>query len=89
MLNLDKNRLPPADRDAIVRRIARDCSTYCPPMAPDDVEAATQLALDLYAAAAAHGLGRADADAVTSFISAAIDGIRARARIRTTRNHPN
>jgi hypothetical protein len=46
---------------------------------------AQDLAVDLYETAERHGLTPVDADAVTSFIQAAIDGIRARDRAAQTR----
>jgi len=45
------------------------------------LDAAT-LAVDLYETAAAYGIDRGTADAVTSFMDAAIDAIRARDRDR-------
>jgi len=42
------------------------------------IQEAAALAVDLYDTASAYGIDRGTADAVTSFISAAIDGILAR-----------
>ena len=77
--------LTAGDRAAIttaVRRSAAAGHYVDPPITEEQTAAAVALALDLYAAAAAHGIDRADADGVTDFAHAALDGIRAAARTR-------
>jgi hypothetical protein len=74
--------LSDGDRAAITANVRRSAGYADPPMTEEQTAAAVALALDLYAVAAAHGLERADADSVTSFPSAALDGIRFRDRSR-------
>lgn len=75
--------MPDADR-AWVEQETRRRSTEWPPNVPDSTEEqmqeATALAIDLYETAASYGLTRDLVHGVTSFIDAAIDGIRARDR---------
>ena len=72
--------LTAGDRAAITAAVRRSAGYADPPMPEEQTAAAVALALDLYAAASAHGIERADADSVTSFPSAALDGIRWRDR---------
>jgi hypothetical protein len=72
------NRLTDADRVVIARRVRERYPD--PNAAEQQVRDAVNLAVDLYQTAARYGISRPDADAVTSFISAAIDGIRMRDR---------
>ena len=74
--------LTETDRAAISGAVRRSAGYADPPMTEEQTAAAVALALDLYTAAAAHGLDRAAADSVTSFPSAAVDGIRYRDRPR-------
>jgi len=53
------------------------------PCTPDQITDAEDLAIDLYRAAEHHGIDIGLANSVTSFISAAIDGVRARDRTHT------
>jgi len=70
------------DQNAIERNVRHDCAHYDPPLSDAQTDEAVALAVELYAAAAAHGITWPDADGVTSFPLAAIDGIRSRDRRR-------
>jgi hypothetical protein len=70
--------LTDADRAVITRITRARCEG--PGLDERQVDDVAALAVDLYETAARHGIGRADADGVTSFICAAIDGIRMRDR---------
>ena len=76
--------LTTADRDTIEAAVRRTASHDAPPMPPPQVDSAVALALELYAVAAHHGIDRGDADSVTSFVHAALDGVRARDRRRVS-----
>jgi hypothetical protein len=69
-----------ADREWIRSETSRRCFVYATLMPADQVDAAAALAIDLYETAASYGIDRDAANGVTSFIDAAIDGIRARDR---------
>ncbi|MBM7508717.1 hypothetical protein JOE61_002531 [Nocardioides salarius] len=70
--------LTTGDRDVIEASVRRSASYAAPPIPPAQVDAAVALALELYAVAAHHGIDRGSADGVTSFVHAALDGVRAR-----------
>ncbi len=70
--------LSAGDRAAIEASLRRAASYSVAPLSAGQLEAAISLATDLYATAARHGLTRADADGVTSFVAATLDGVRAR-----------
>lgn len=74
----------PADRDIIEASVRRSASYTATPMPSAQVDSAVALALELYAVAAHHGIGRGDADSVTSFVHAALDGVSARDRRRVS-----
>ena len=64
------------DRDTRCRSI----ETTAPPTSSAQLDQALALAIALYETAAAHGVDKATADGVTSFVDAAVEGIRARDR---------
>jgi hypothetical protein len=70
--------LTAADRSVITRITRTRCDGFG--LTEHQVDDVAALAVDLYDAAARHGIDRADADGVTSFICAAIDGVRMRDR---------
>ena len=74
--------LTTADREAVEAAVRRTASYAAPSMPPPQIDSAVALALELYAVAAHHGIDRVSVDDVTSFVNAAIDGIRARDRRR-------
>lgn len=83
---LSAGPMPAADRAWIARETRTRCGQRSAMAGPvhalteRQIGAATALAVDLYETAEAYGIDRGTADGVTSFIDAAIDGIRARDR---------
>ncbi|MDO3397017.1 hypothetical protein QWJ41_14920 [Nocardioides sp. SOB44] len=77
-----RHALTAADRDVIEASVRRSALYAATPMPPALVDAAVALALELYAVAAHHGIDRGSADGVTSFVHAALDGVRSRHRRR-------
>ena len=64
------------DRDTRCRSI----ETTAPPTTSAQLDQALALAVALYETAATYGVDKATADGVTSFVDAAVEGIRARDR---------
>lgn len=79
------SRLDDADLRRIAAAVRRAAGHAVVPMPAEQVDAAVGLAVALYAAALEHGLEPADADGVTSFVHAAIDGVRTVERRRSQR----
>jgi hypothetical protein len=78
--------MPTADREWVEQE-TRKRSMIWPPNVPasteKQIEESAALAVDLYEVAASYGMDRDQVHGVTSFIDAAIDGIRARDRRST------
>ncbi|MEP7738317.1 hypothetical protein ABKW28_11740 [Nocardioides sp. 31GB23] len=79
-----RHALTADDRDAIEAAVRRSASYATTPMPLTQVDASVALALELYAVAAHHGIDRGSVDGVTSFVHAALDGVRARDRRRVS-----
>ena len=71
---------PGADDRTVIDRDTRcrSIETTAPPTTSVQLDQALALAVALYETAAAHGVDKATADGVTSFVDAAVEGIRAR-----------
>ena len=82
------SRLDDADLRRIAAAVRRAAGHAIVPMPPEQVDAAVRLAAALYAAALEHGLEPADADGVTSFVHASIDGVCVVERRRSTGRWP-
>lgn len=80
--------LSDADRQRIEAAVRRTALLTDPAMADADLAEAAALAVDLYGAAARHGIEPGDADEVTSFVHAAVSGVRLRERRRSAGRWP-